>query len=68
MNKSTITLIGFLLFIIGVISIILSLVGLRLTILAPLESLGSGLAFLFKILITLVGLIIVYVVKTPTEQ
>ena len=67
MNKSIVTIIGFILFLLGTISIILSLVGLQLTILAPLESLGTGIAFLIKILMTVIGLIIVYVVRTGTE-
>ncbi|NNF35022.1 MAG: hypothetical protein HKN68_12990 [Saprospiraceae bacterium] len=68
MNKTIITSIGFILFIMGVIAIVLSLVGLQLSILAPLENLGGGLAFLLKIVITLVGVIIVYVANTETEQ
>jgi uncharacterized membrane protein len=68
MNKTIITSIGFILFLMGAVAIILSLVGLQLSILAPLENLGGGLAFLLKIVITLAGLIIVYVANTETEQ
>ena len=68
MNKTLVTSIGFLLFIIGTIAIILSLVGLQLSILAPLENLGGGPSFLIKILITMVGLILVYVANTSTDQ
>ena len=68
MNKTLITSIGFILFITGVIAIILSLVGLQLSILSPIESLGSGIAFLIKIVLTMAGLIMVYVANTKTEQ
>ena len=67
MNKTTASIIGFLLFITGAIAIILSLVGLQLTILAPLESMGQGFAFLVKILMTVIGIIVIYVARTDTE-
>ena len=68
MNKTLITSIGFILFITGVIAIILSLVGLQLSILSPIESLGGGIAFLIKIVLTMAGLIMVYIANTKTEQ
>ena len=68
MSKSLTTLIGFLLFLTGAIAIILSLVGLQLTILSPLERLGAGPAFLIKILMTVTGLIVIYVARTSTEE
>lgn len=68
MKKTIITSLGFILFLMGAIAIILSLVGLQLSVLAPIEKLGGGFAFLLKIVITLAGLIIVYVVNTNTEQ
>ena len=64
MNKSLITILGFTLFLIGGIGLILSLVGLSLTFLAPIESIGAGAAFLIKIIMMLAGIIIVYIVKT----
>ena len=68
MNKNIFTIIGFVLFILGTIAVILSLVGLNLTILAPLESLGAGIAFLIKIIMIVFGLILVYVVRTTTDE
>ena len=68
MNKSILSIIGFLLFILGTIAIVLSLVGLNLSVLAPLEDLGAGIAFLIKILMIVIGLILVYVVRTSTEE
>ena len=68
MNKTVLTSIGFALFLIGAIAIILSLVGLQLSILSPIEQLGSGLAFLLKLIITLAGIITIYVANTTTDQ
>jgi hypothetical protein len=68
MNKSLFSIIGFLMFIIGGIALVLTLVGMRLTILSPLESLGAGIAFIVKLLIMVFGIIIVYLARTTTEE
>ena len=68
MNKQVLSIIGFLMFIIGSVAIVLTLVGLRLKFLAPIEELGAGYAFLIKIIIALFGLIIIYLVRTATEE
>lgn len=64
MNKSFITTIGFLLFIIGMLAFILSFVGIRFVFLSFLDQLGSPWSFLTKIIMILVGLILIYVSKT----
>ncbi|HMQ08350.1 MAG TPA: hypothetical protein PKC30_13700 [Saprospiraceae bacterium] len=64
MNKSYITIAGFIMFLIGMISIILSLVGLNLKILSIIETWGGGIAFLIKVLLSVLGLIIVYLANT----
>ena len=66
MNKSIVTIIGFLLFLTGSVALILTLVGLRLTFLAPIEALGGGLAFIIKIIMILAGIVIVYIAKSPS--
>lgn len=68
MNKSLLSIIGFSLFLIGGISIVLTLVGLRLTILAPIESLGPGIAFLIKIIILVFGIILTYLARATTDE
>jgi hypothetical protein len=68
MNKTWLTVIGFILFLVGGISIVLTLVGLRLTILSPIESLGTGIAFLIKILILVFGLILTYLARTTIDE
>ena len=68
MNKTLWTTTGFILFIVGAVSLVLSMVGLRLTILRPIENLGPGISFVVKIAITLFGIIIIYLSKTTTEE
>ena len=70
MNKNHLTIVGFIMFLLGMISIILSLVGLNLQVLSFIEKLGGGIAFLIKILIAVFGIIMVYLARTynPEEE
>ena len=63
MNKNNIiNLTGFLLFVIGFMSIFLSLVGLNFTFLSWLHNtIGNSLAFLLHLCMIVAGLIIIYV-------
>ena len=67
MNKSTVSIIGFILFIVGAVAIILTLVGLNLSILKPIDALGPGTSFLLKIFMTIFGIIIVYLSRLDKE-
>jgi hypothetical protein len=61
MNKRSLgLLIGFAMFLIGAISIILSLVGLSFSFLRPLEGLGFLGAIVIKGLMCISGIVIVY--------
>ncbi|MBK8955679.1 MAG: hypothetical protein IPM34_08990 [Saprospiraceae bacterium] len=51
---------GFLLFVIGLLSLILSLVGIQLQILQPIESLGFFYASLIKLVLVITGLIMAF--------
>ena len=68
MNKGIITASGYILFALGFLSILLTLVGLQLTPLKWLSSLGSGLALIIKLLMIFGGLIIMYISKMPPEE
>ncbi len=70
MKKNYLTIAGFLMFLLGMVSIILSLVGLNLQILSFIEYFGGGIAFLIKILLAVFGIIIVYLARTynPEEE
>jgi len=68
MNKGIVTTIGYVLFAIGFLSILFSLVGLELTILKWLSSFGRTTALIVKLLMLFGGLIIMYISKLPPEK
>lgn len=55
---------GFLLFIIGMLSLVLSVIGIHFTFLRFLEYWGAGFAFASKILIIIAGFVLIYLSKT----
>lgn len=57
------TLTGFILFMIGMLSLMLSTVGIHFTFLKFLEMWGSSVAFLFKILLIIAGFVLIYLSK-----
>jgi len=57
-------IIGFLCFILGAMSLILSLVGIHFTFLRFLENWGGMASFLVKLGILIAGLVLIYVSKT----
>ena len=59
------TTIGFLLFIIGFVALVLSLVGVRLSMLSFLDNFGALTSFLAKIIMVVVGIVIIYISKSP---
>ncbi len=63
MRKEIIIVVGFLLFLLGFISLFLSLVGLNLTIFSFIEDLPSPFALVSKLLMIMAGVIIIYVAK-----
>lgn len=58
------SLIGFILFFLGMLSIVLSLVGIHFTFLSFLETWGGLVAFLIKVLLVIVGFVLIYLSKT----
>ena len=68
MNRPAVTILGFLLFLLGILSIILSLVGLNLQVLGFLNDIGSGFAFVVQILMIMGGAIIMYLSKLKAEE
>jgi hypothetical protein len=68
MNKGIITASGYILFALGFLSILFTLVGLQLTPLKWLSSLGSGTSLIIKLLMLFGGLIIMYISKLPPER
>lgn len=63
MSKGIITLIGFTLFIIGFLAIILSLVGVQLAFLTWIDNPSRSFGFLIKLLMILGGAVIVVLAR-----
>lgn len=68
MKKSYWTLIGVLLFGIGMLSFILALVGVQLTMLKPLLSLGTGTSVIIRLVMIFAGVIIMYLSKADLSE
>ncbi len=57
------TLLGFILFMIGMLSFMLSFVGIHFTFLKVLEYWGGFVGFLLKVLIIIAGFVLIYLSK-----
>jgi len=68
MKKGYITALGYLLFLAGFMSILLSMVGLQLTFLGWISDLGVGMSIVVKLVMLFSGLIIMYISKMPPEE
>ena len=62
-NKGIMTLLGYLLFALGMLSIILSIVGVKLAFLAWIDNWGGLIGFLIKLSMLVVGMIIMFVAR-----
>ncbi|MEY3366860.1 MAG: hypothetical protein RI973_15 [Bacteroidota bacterium] len=60
MKKTSWIILGFLFFIIGFTSLVLSMIGLQLSYLAWMDQMGGLYSFLVKILMVVAGIVIVY--------
>jgi len=60
MKKAVFSILGFVLFLMGFLSLILSLVGVQFTYMRWLDFNGRGLGFLLRIVMIIVGMIIIY--------
>jgi hypothetical protein len=67
-NKGLWILAGFLLFVLGVISLILQMVGVNLAFLSFLEWPGRLFAFVTKVVMALAGVFIVIMANTDWER
>jgi|GEM_PF-582185 len=68
MKKELLTLLGFILFVLGFLSILLSLVGVDLAFLLWMNTFGSLASFLIKILMIITGVIIVVLSRVDWEN
>lgn len=67
MNKSVLTVIGFLLFLLGSIALVLSVVGIQLTMLTWIDAPGKLFGFVVRIAMVIVGITMVAVVRSDFE-
>lgn len=66
--KGILTLVGFLMFMTGIIGLTLSLVGVRLSILSFIEANNPMLGFLFKLFLCVTGIVLVAIVRTDWQK
>lgn len=64
MNKTLLTVAGFLLFTFGFLSLVLSMIGVQLAFLAWLDKLGALFAFVTRIIMVLAGVLLVALAQT----
>jgi hypothetical protein len=67
MNKPVLSLIGFILFSIGILSVIFSLVGLKFTFLSFIYGHGV-ITLIIQLILLFGGMIMLYVARTSTEE
>ena len=68
MNKPWITAIGFVLFMLGCVSILISLVGLQISFLKWVDDISRVFGFVFKTTIMLIGIIVAYLSKLDNAK
>lgn len=67
-RKGTRTLIGFTLFFINFLSIVLSMIGLQFSFMEWPDYLGRGIGFFIRLTIAMVGIILVIIDQTQSSQ
>lgn len=67
MKRGYLALFGFLLFMFGFVSIILNMVGLRLSYLALLDTWGHLVGFIFKLIMIFGGIVVMYMDLVPID-
>ena len=67
MNNSWVTLLGFFLFLLGMVSIALSLVGVKLGIIAFIDTFGRGIGFVIRLLMVIIGIVLVIISRTEFD-
>lgn len=68
MSKTTTTIIGFLLFIIGGLALVLSLIGVQLSYLTWIDKPSLLLGFVIRLLMILGGIVMVVLARTDWRE
>ncbi|MEM8909125.1 MAG: hypothetical protein AAGD05_14865, partial [Bacteroidota bacterium] len=61
------TVLGFFLFMLGMLSLVLSLVGVKLALLTFIDAAGRGLGFLIRLLMVLIGVVMIVVSRSEFD-
>lgn len=67
MNKGLISLVGFILFIIGTLALVLSLVGIKFAFLTWIDAFGGGFGLLIRLAMIVIGIVIIVVTRSDFE-
>lgn len=67
MNKSIVTLIGFLLLIFGVLNLAVMFIGVKFAPFLFLDMAGEGIGFLIRLLMVLVGIVMIVLSRTEFD-
>ncbi|MCP9234995.1 intracellular growth attenuator family protein [Lewinella sp. JB7] len=67
-HATTLTVIGFLLFFFGLVSVLLNLVGVDIFFMSWIYGLGVAFSFGLRLLMIVVGLILIYLGQTDWER
>ena len=67
-NKGLLLLLGYLLFSLGITSIVMELVGTHWYFLSWLERTGRLMAFVLKLLMIMIGILLIVFARTDWEQ
>lgn len=66
-SKNILTIVGFLMAGIGILSLILSMMGVQITFMVWLDGFGKMVGFVLRLLLILGGSILIYVTRTDFE-
>jgi len=66
--KNVISIVGFLFFAFGLLSIVLSLVGVQLVFLNWIDALGTTWGFLLKLIMIIAGIVMLVLARTDWQK
>ena len=67
MNKGTYSLLGFILFSVGVLALVLNLVGVQLAFLTWIDNFGQLMGLVIRLLFMIVGIVIIVLTRSGEQ-
>ena len=68
MKSGYLTLLGFVMLIVGFLSIVFSMIGLQFTFLRFVTDLGPGIALAIQIVLLFGGMVLMYLSRMPADE